>query len=181
MLFNWNGSSFIYDSISLTLPSNLQCLSIACASNNDTYFLFGNWITWRSFLVYKQNDSWKLLDSISPIRNDLWLSENGNLYETGELGFYKWNGNSWLNLLPELITTYGIAASSENNIFIVGTRSNNGLVYHYNGKDFHLYENLQLLNVSFYDAWTDGKEVFILGTNIFDTNSTLKTIILHGK
>lgn len=183
-LFHWNGSSVIIDSLPILIPKDsnpvYNLLSITGSTSNGNYFLLRE-PSQRNILFNLSQNNYTILDSNSAFRAKLWIGDNGNLYETGELGFYKWNGNSWFNLLPEMITTYGVVGMSEKSIFVVGTKSNNGLVYHYNGNDFYLFEKLHLPNVSFYDAWTDGKEVFILGTNIFDFNSTLKTIILHGK
>ena len=184
-LLHWDGISISREHLPIKIPYNADpfynFISIAGGNSTGNYF-FVRSPEYRSYLLRYFQNNYTIIDSNSWYRQKLWVSETGNIYQTGELGFYKWNGNGWDNLLPnQLITTAGIAATSENNIFIVGRKSDNGIVYHYNGTDFFLYENLQVPNVSLFDAWTDGKEVFILGVNYFDLNSTLKTIILHGK
>ena len=184
-LLHWDGTSISKEPLPIKIPYNVEPLSnfLSIAGNNSTgNYFFVRSPEYRSYLLRYSQNNYTIIDSNSWYREKLWVSEKGNLYQTGEVGFYRWNGNGWDNLLPnQIITTAGIAATSENNIFISGIKSNSGFVYHYNGNDFYLYENLQLQNVSLYDAWTDGKEVFILGANYFDLNSTLKTIILHGK
>jgi hypothetical protein len=197
-LFQWNGSSVKQDSLPIYISKNWDAdpfynlISISGNSNGAVYFLVSAYspqAQTHMYLFMKKQNNWSVVDSsiYGYTRNKVWVSEEGNIYETGEVGFFKWNGSGWDNILGTDIfngvTTFGIEALSESNMFIVGWSYPSGgkltgLVYHYNGKDFYSYENLKLDNAQYLDAWSDGKEVFIVGQT-FGLPS--KTIILHGK
>lgn len=193
-LYHWNGTSIKQDSVPYSTPEYSQIVSISGnILTGEVYFLLlttdGPSGQTHMYLYMKKQNNWSVVDSsiYGYTRNKVWVGEKGNIYETGDVGFFKWNGSGWDNILGtdlfDGVKIFGIEALSENNMFIVGWSYPSGgkltgLVYHYNGKDFYLYENLKLDNVDFLDAWSDGKEVFIVGQT-FGLPS--KTIILHGK
>ena len=188
-LFHWDGTSVKRDSLPIYIPKDADPFynfnKIYGKPSGDTFFLTSA-PSGKSYLFLRKQENWSVIDSSAWFRNRVWVSEKGDLYESGSGGFYKWTGYVWGNILGRFDGfTGGIGAASESNMFIVGSGSTpesggkyTGLVYHYNGKDFYLYENLKLDGVIFTDAWTDGTEVFIVGV----TGEFLqKTIILHGK
>jgi len=184
-IFHWDGVSIKRDSIPYYTPENTQVISIYGSALGEVYFLLTA-PSWQTYLFMFKQNNWSVIDSSAWFRNNVWVSDKGNIFESGQVGFYKWTGSNWDNLLGWFDgSTIGIAGTSENNIFIVGYGSTTGpggqytsLVYHYNGEDFHLYENLKMSDVKFYDAWMNESEVFIVGqTNKFPQ----KSIILHGK
>lgn len=185
LLFHWNGTSVKRDSIPYPIPDYSQISSISGRSVGDAYFLLSA-PTGQTFLFINKQNNWSIIDSSAWFRNKVWVSDEGNIYETGQVGFYKWTGSSWTNLLGWFAgSTIGIEATSETNMFIVGRGSSvgpggkyTGLVFHYNGNNFYLYENLKLDDVIFLDAWSNGSEVFIVG---YTLSFPEKTIILHGK
>jgi hypothetical protein len=185
ILFHWDGTSIKKDSIPYFAPEYSQVFSIYGKSSDEAYFmLYSSLIQDHMYLFMRKQNNWSVIDSTvwGWTRDKLWISEYANIYETGSSGFFKWNGSRWDNLLGDFNGfTFGIEALSENNMFIVGwdfATPIRGLVYHYNGKDFYLYENLKLDDVTFYDAWWNGTEVFIVGTT---GRYPQKTIILLGK
>ena len=189
-LFHWDGNEIKRDSIPFISPQHSTFHSIHGKLTGETYFLVSSLLTGVDYLFSNKQNKWSVIDSSNTHRNNfwnnIWISEKGNIYESGSGGFYKWTGNSWTNLFDSFYgETVGIAGTSNDNIFIVGVGSSAGsggeyttLVYHYNGKDLYLYENLKLDDVVLYDVWTDGMEVFIVGAT---RGFPVKTIILHGK
>jgi hypothetical protein len=121
-----------------------------------------------------------IADSIFSWQSGLWMSSSGTLYATG-FGVHKRVGTSWMMVLDRITTTQ-IAGTGDDNFFAVGFSSFGGLsgeVYHYNGTDWYQFKNLQLTNVQYSGAWTNGKEAFVIGVTF--GSYPQKTIILHGK
>lgn len=187
-IFHWDGVSIKKDSIPYYTPDGYtQVLSINGNTSGEVYFLLFSYLVQdhMSLFMNKQNN-WSVIDSSvwGYDRKKVWVSNEGSIYETGDGGFFRWNGSGWNNLLGEINgITCGIKSLSENNMFIVGWDSpaaggTKGIVYHYDGKDFYTYENLQLDDVTFMDVWWNGEEAFIVG---YTHNYPQKTIILHGE
>ncbi|MDZ7401729.1 MAG: hypothetical protein ONB37_16355 [candidate division KSB1 bacterium] len=127
------------------------------------------------YLLHHNGTAWSIVDSMKySYFSRLWMSPSGTLYATGS-GVKRRDGASWTPLLQH-VTTVGIHGTSDDNIFVTGPT---GEVFHYNGIDWHRYENLQFANVGFWDIWTNGREVFIVGYGtLFDKDVSF---ILHGK
>ena len=187
-IFHWNGTSLQPDSLPFHISKDVDPfynMSVSGNSSGDTYFLV-NAPSGKVYLFKRMQDIWSVVDS------NLWgwqrmnvrIGSTGNIYESGAAGYYKWTGSNWENLLDQFDGyTFGIEALSEENIFITGwiysTPGNiKSLLYHYNGQDFFLYEDLMLDDVSLFDAWSNGNEVFVVGyTHSFPQIS----VVLHGK
>ena len=107
------------------------------------------------------------------------MSPSGTLYVTGQ-SVYKREGGAWNKILDGFNTLYsiGIHGTDDNNIFVVG-RSNlepyPGAVYHYNGSDWFNFQNLNIIDFVYFEVWTDGREVFVLG------HRGNQSVVLHGK
>jgi hypothetical protein len=126
------------------------------------------------FLYRYDSSHWVLIDSVSRIPgasaphfgSRLW-SDGHVIYSLGPNVFI-YDNNSWRKLVDGSVGNMG--KSSENNIFAVG-----GPILHYNGLNWYEYTNASTLGVQWYDCYTNGDEVFVVG------NDNYQTIILHGK
>jgi hypothetical protein len=108
-----------------------------------------------------------MMDSSAGVINRLWFSPWGKLYRT-------WSGVSYLDSVKWRDMglsgfTRGVFGTSEDNLFAVGTS-----VWHWNGSNWYEYTNVPSQQFTMFKMWTDGREVFIVGTD--GTNS----YILHG-
>jgi hypothetical protein len=133
-----------------------------------------------SFFFIHKNDKWILQDSTIVdlniaeqrwVESNFWVSPEGNLYSVGN-GMYKWDGQRWNQLQGNTPGVGCLQGTGESNLFAAGSK---GGVYHYNGADWYQYKQFVDYNVGYADIWTDGKEVFIVGTDGY------KTMVLHGK
>ncbi len=184
-LFHYDGTRVKIDTIPLAIPKDADpfynVLSIA-GHASETYMLLADFNSNpnRYFFLERNGNKWTVKDSTFFFNShSLWLSPEGTLYVAGN-STYRRQGNTWSTFLEGRTTlwSFGIHGTSDNNLFVVG-RSNTGnypgAVYHYNGKDWFQYKNLENPQYSYYEVWTDGDEVFIVGT------AGSKSIVLHGK
>jgi len=89
---------------------------------------------------------------------------------------FRFDGLKWkrLEVPNKLYNMGGVEGSAFNDVFVVGSF---GVVLHWNGATWRQYEDLlrpdggRLLR----RIWTDGREVFIVGS------SAIEGVILHGK
>jgi hypothetical protein len=159
------------------LPTN-EVLLTGYKHDNDsaktTYYLFRY-----------QSDTWTLADSSSVYpgggdfkwgHTDFWVSPSGTLYSCGGRGVYRWNNSGWEKILEHPVFLTGINGTSDDNFFVVGHR---GVVLHWNGNDWHPYQQFGDHYLVLQDVWTDGKEVFIVGITL--ESYPQETVILHGK
>ena len=68
-----------------------------------------------------------------------------------------------------------MTGTSDQDFFAVGDF---GILRHYNGTDWFLYERVHHTDLVYSAAWTDGREVFVVG---FTIAYPQKTVILHGR
>jgi hypothetical protein len=134
------------------------------------------------YFFARQKDRWSVVDSfvLAPGQyesafgsNGLWISPEGTLYSFGPHIFRR-RGSSWEMIYETFDALRDMAGTSDTNMLAVGVFSK---VLHYNGIDWHEFEELHLPNVSYSSVWTDGQEVFVVGS----LNDGTKSIILHGK
>ncbi len=187
-----NGTSFHYDGVSVTrdsIPLDIPrdagpyyvALSITGNETEACMLLVDNCSDInRYFFLENRGQGWVVKDSTFYYgSNKLWMSPSGTLYATGRSLYRRRNG-VWEMFLygQNTLTSFDVYGSSDDNLFAVG-RSNTGhcqgVVYHYNGKDWFAYQELESQEYYYTEVWTDGLEVFITGRNGTDT------IILHGK
>jgi hypothetical protein len=110
-----------------------------------------------------------------------WVSPEGNLYSLPSGAAYQWDGEKFNWATGAINNNYpgfiGICGTSENNIFVGSLR---GKVAHFNGTDWHRFTELADFNIDYTGVWTDGTEVFIVGS--FSANDgSIRSVVLHGK
>lgn len=188
-LYHYNGQAWERDSVPLKVPQGaFFTFSAMAVRPSNEVFLTGyahqnNLAKTTHYLSINRSGSWAVVDSfvVQPglVENkwgyaDFWVSPSGALYSCGG-NVHMWNGTTWQKLFDHSSYLAGIAGSSDSNIFVVG---HFGAVLHFNGKDWHQFQQFANPNESFEAVWTDGKEVIIIGTT---SGFPQKTIILHGK
>jgi len=95
---------------------------------------------------------------------------NNILYSSGQ-GVFKKVGADWQIELNNSKIAY-LGGTATNNIYACGL---DGIIYYYDGTSWQNIVPVQGFNVTLYNIWTDGSEVFIVG------NDGWTTYILHGK
>jgi hypothetical protein len=108
----------------------------------------------------------------------LYLSKDGELFSYGLFGLWKYNGNGWDKLINIDTDLTGIFSYKKNYIIAVGHA---GYVFYYDGSIWTKLERFYRPEggLNMYDAWTEGKEVLLLG-NLVD-KWPMKTIVYRGK
>ncbi len=185
----FDGSIWRRDSISSSVPEQIQVLSIAGKSLNEMYAIAveirpGQGGDMKYFLKREQNGVWIPVDSLQAgfqrFGNRLWTSPSGKLYSASIDGVFLWNGQQWKKVGDRSVQSGWrpvLFGSSDDNIFYL---SSFGL-YHYNGTDWSLNQDaiFTMWGTWFYTAgWTDGYEAFITA---YKLDFPQHTIVLHGK
>ena len=186
-LFHWDGVSVEKDSLPMYIPPDARPyynLSITGASHEEVYLLLHavrklEERIYENYYMFKREcESWAILDSTYDYLCDIWMSPSGTLYTIGTQIFL-YDGTGFIPFFQGYSTIFYMYGLSDENMFAVGKPNT---VYHYNGNDWYLFNELQLPDLSWYSGiWTDGREAFIIGRTSGYSGSTLKTIILHGK
>ena len=192
-IYHYNGTSWARDSSPIPIISSArqELGDIRVKNRAEAYVLgsntpisgdtsFGNLATF--YFLSKANQQWSIAGSYSFHSGQtgdrfglygLWLSPNGALYSF-DSGVFRWTGSGWINVYQTSSALRRIAGVDDNNFFVVGDF---GKVIHYNGVDWYEFFSLKNQNVVYSSAWTDGREVFVVGY----LNNGSKTILLHGK
>ena len=181
-LYHYDGAVVKKDSVPLEIPYNISepwiFTSITGNESETDMLLWGNKGRDSYYYLFQHQDNqWIIADS-SFIYNTkkLWMSPSGTLYAIGETT-YQCQGSAWTKFLEwsTSLHAHSIHGTSDNNLFAVGSLAGVGTVLHYNGRDWYSFNDVKLPDVTYYDVWTDGKEVFVSGWggNI--------SIVLHGK
>ncbi len=185
-LFHYDGTMVKDEAFPFTATSDIDTfyvpISIVGSSSGELYMLLAdNAFGGRQFFfLQRENDRWGVKDNNFFFHSSgLWMSPSGILYVSGQ-SVYKRQGGTWNKILDGFNTLYsiGIYGTDDNNIFAVG-RSNvapyPGAIYHYNGSDWFNFQNLNITDFVYFDVWTDGREVFVLG------HRGNQSVVLHGK
>ncbi len=185
VLFHWDGSIFQSHSLPLNIPIDADPFFTPKAlTGNDTLtcMLLGdhNSIPPRVILLENRGQGWTVTDSTFYFDSSrIWMSPSGILYATGSSIYRRINGVWELFLDGQgTLRSGSIFGTGDDNLFAVGRptdRHIEGVIYHYNGNDWQHLEELDSDEYRYREGWTDGKEVFITGTNGADT------IVVHGK
>lgn len=188
-LYHFNGLEWQQDSVPVNPPSNsFFIISNVAVVSKEQAFLIGythqnDLAKTTNYFFLRDRGAWVVRDSffVQPGRienkwgyGDLWVSPSNVLYSCGG-GVHRWNGSTWERLFNHPNYLSRMAGTSDKNIFVVGHL---GTVLHYNGQDWHQFNEFTNPNSVFTSVWMDGKEAFIIGHT---TDFPQKTIIFHGK
>jgi hypothetical protein len=189
--YNKNGN-WLLDTVKIKRPVDTHYQLGSLAVYNGEVFMLG-WVyssksgfRWsKDYLIRGKYQSFTVVDSMDAYKNNVaerWgigkliKGNNGKLYSRGSRGFYEWDGTNWKNF-HQSFYGWGLYVYNDNYMMDLGT----GGADFYNGQSWirldEIFKNYR--NVTFMDAWTNGKELFIIG-NTSDAFPQ-KTIILHGK
>ena len=186
-LYHYDGSAVNPDSVPYPIPADADpfynFVSFAGNSSEGSYALLST-PGGRYYMFSHQSGTWAAVDSFFYYyKTMMWFSPEGTMYITGS-GVYRMIGNQWESLGLDAILSLRICGADDNNLFVVGYSSDEsgiyGTVYHYNGSDWFEFKQLRLYNGNYWGIWTDGKEVFVVGSNLY-SDFPQKTFILHGK
>jgi len=181
-LFHYDGST--WQKVPFKSSANeLQFLSIIGFSASDVYLAGSNLDLSQSpyteyYLLYHYDgNNVNLVDTTDFITYS-HLSKfgvildkfNNILYSSGQ-GVFKKAGADWQVELNNNKIAY-LGGTGTNNIYACGL---DGIIYYYNGTSWQNIVPVQGFNVTLYNIWTDGSEVFIVG------NDGWTTYILHGE
>lgn len=184
-LARYNGSQFFPASLPYTFENDtMQSPQIIQITGNSlaTYLILGNapdTLFLPIYYLYEYvNSEWTVRDSSYEFAR-LFLSPGGTLYWHGLGGVLKRTGGTWTPILSDLATV-GMGGDADNNMYAVGYYGvpYTGRIHHYNGSDWFEFTHLRMDGVTFNSVWTDGREVFVIGTTF---GYPMKTIVLHGK
>jgi hypothetical protein len=184
-----NGALFHFDDRTFkftaqTLPLNIPpdanpfwlCSSIAAGRGNTPALLVYMVQLSKYYMLEYEGGSWAVFDSTDWGRERLWYSPEGTLWAVG-YGVHKRRGDTWESMYPELYV-HGITGTSDNNLFVVGRYGTTARIFHFDGIDWYLYDQVQVPDAIFYDCWTDGIALFVVGA--LDGFPT-KSIVLQGQ
>ena len=179
-IYHYDGIKWTREYVPLVTPPNSSLFIASIISNSTTAYAKGlihNNITGNNtFYFFKRNEQgWNISTQSQFDIGGLWLSPSGKLYSVAT-GILTWNGSSWINIFSSTTLLAGIYGTSDNNIFMTGT---NGTVFHFNGQDLKLLDQLTNNKILYTSVWTDGTEAFICGFTL--SAFPQKTIIWHGK
>ena len=184
-LFHYDGTIVKSDTVPLKIPlynvSDMWIfLSITGNETESDMLLWGNKVNASYYYLFNYHDNkWVIADStFFHSSRKLWMSPSGTLYSIGETT-YKRQGNTWTKILDwHTLEAFEITGTDDDNLFAVGIGKppgDLGAVMHYNGSNWFSYKETEIPGAIFYDVWTDGKEVFVVG------NIGYTSIVLHGK
>jgi hypothetical protein len=195
--WHYDGSAWTMDAFPIQIPSkcNFQFTNIIECKNGDllaTGLLDQQGSLFEGYYQYiKRDGNWILRDSTNSNLSDYyerkynyakyWMSPDGNLYSLPSGSVYQWDGEKFTKTSNPINNNYpgfvGIYGTSEKNIFGGGFK---GKVAHFNGTDWHIFTELADFNINYDGVWTDGTEVFIVGS--FSANDgSIRSVVLHGK
>lgn len=193
--FHYDGSIWRKDSLPIIIPPLYGqgdwffMPSIACDKIGNIYAIgYSHYQANMNlkdvhYFFTRKNSQWIILDSAVAVPgfselkwgyNTLWVSPTNSLYSAGDAFFERKDGK-WVQVYDAQMNLRSICGSSDENIFVVGDF---GTVLHYNGKDWWKLPVYNDPNIVYFDAWTDGNEVFIVG--VIDTYP-MKSVVIHGK
>lgn len=135
------------------------------ATGHIEHALIGGGYYIADYLYQYEGADWTLIDSniTSTIYNrisfpTLMKKIDGIIFGSGDVGFVKKNGNSWIKIRSGIYGQFN--GTNENNIFLANQDFG---VMHYNGIDWYTFE--QLPKLSYYDVEVFDNAVFLLATD----------------
>ena len=201
VIFYYDGSSWMRDSIEITGGRGFVVLDIAPVSDTEVYALANReysdtlGLDFSSYLL-RRNDSgiWVVVDSFRCNyrysercdnwkwgRLSLWVSpSSGELYLVGP-DLTRWNSGHPENIFyhPGLIKVFG---TSDNDIWAITYKA----IFHFDGENWRFINELpnefemgyESVGLIYTDGWTDGSSVFIIAHT---DNFPMKGIVFHRR
>lgn len=157
-IYHYNGTEWRSDSLN---HPGYPALEVSLAGHSITgnqaggyymltYSIFPGGIYFQHILTL-QNNSWVAIDSLWNLdMYELWMSPTGTLYITRDDGVYIYNGGSWTRI-SGYMQAFGIAGTSDENIFITARVDNHSKWFHYNGTDWAELDVGDIPNLGSYD------------------------------
>jgi hypothetical protein len=183
VVVRWNGNGWKEVQAPL-YPEGMQFLSIAALASNDVYMTgFRNDVvqpgdTTAYFLYHYNGIGWSVIDSViqtisNPSRSfGSQLKKIGSSLFSSNNGLWKREGNGWIKIRER--EAFRAAGTHEQNLITIDS---GGKAFHYDGRDWFQFKELQNPDAELRGIWTDGEEVFIVGF----IQSGLRSIVWHGK
>jgi hypothetical protein len=182
---------WMLDTVKIKVPPNTEYKLHSLAIYKDHVLILGGALNpmvnfEKHYLIKGNIKNWVVLDSMdftNPNLIQTWgmgeliKGNNGKMYSRGPRGLYVWDGTAWSKFYQHYYQ-WGFYVYSDNYMLTLGK----GGSEYFNGASWvdlglTIFKNYS--DVTFRAAWTDGKELFLVG-NTFDSNPQ-KTIVLHGK
>lgn len=191
MVFNYNGNSWKSDKIKIPFLSGAEFSLVSIAKhNNKTFVLASIWDSGRRensyYFIHGNLNNWTVVDSMILDGSNhtlkwgiygLHAASFGKLYSYGPGGIWEWNESNWFQVLNLNTSFKGFYAFRENYAFALGDFN---YVYFYDGNSWTQLMNFaQTEEIIYTDAWSNGKETFILGHTFGGWPQ--KTVIWRGK
>jgi hypothetical protein len=134
--------------------------------------------------VGKDND-WAVVDSFRYPETNLvkfgklkFVVIDNKLYSCGDLGVYKFNNNTWTQILNAPYQFQDLCGINENYLIAVGYLDK---AYFYNGINWQQITKPfrgETMSDALYTCWTNGKETF-LGAMLWNERGV--AVVFHGK
>jgi len=185
-LMRYDGKSFVPDSVPYTFDTTGMNIQVEHLTGNSatTHLVLSvapDTLFNPIFYFYEQTVAqWEVTDSSYEFAR-IFVDPAGAVHRYGYNGVQRRMGNMWVTTLSGLtVGRNGMAASSENNMFVAGIAGPQptSRLYHYDGASWFEYENLRMDDVTFTAVWTDGTEAFVVG---IPPGFPAKSIVLRGK
>lgn len=128
--------------------------------NSEQIFAIGySWSTYQWYFFEKKQYGWKVNDSgIFKFGYFLWGLDLNHFYSVGERGLYEYKNGQWINTFYAN-SIYCIYGNQSNNIFMGGYKNK---LYHFNGENWHNYEQFEEPNRYFVGIWCNSNSVFLI-------------------
>lgn len=192
VIYHYNGIKWEREKITMRVPhessffingiivnNNITLLNIAVYNSifaKEIYYTVKG--TMKNWTVI---DSMEIKNSMSVIKWGNWglsLGKEGGVYSFGYYGAWQYIDNNWVHTLKTNYAVESVFSYSQNYKIAVG---HYGTVWFFNGSEWKRLEKFFQLNggFNFTDAWTDGRELFLVGYTTGTWPS--KTVVWKGK
>ncbi len=192
IIIHYNGTKWVKDTVNIPHTSKFSYGIRSIVMYQNKPFIMGTMFGGTSgeikvYHITGSEKNWTVKDSmiIIPGMNNVWtfgqeelyIGKSGELYSIGG-DVWEYNSGQWINRYNADDYISGMYEYREDYIFAVGHFSH---LAFYDGKSWGRLTELEskIPGVIYYDVWTDGKEVFIVGN--LTSGFPQKSIVWHGK
>ncbi|MBD3225341.1 MAG: hypothetical protein GF313_11460 [Caldithrix sp.] len=180
-LFQYDGSRWH----PFQAPDSINIRSLSGFDSDEVYALGYKFIgrhTWWYFIEW-DGDNWKIIDKQREVSSaehafgifDLFAVDSV-LFSAGE-GLWRRGrqDSSWTTDFYSFTDIYALYGTTPDRMWLGGEGAR--LTYYPNYSDAHTFSNFRQLTTHFREIWTDGKEVFAVGSTLLNK----KSYVIHGK